>query len=423
MLKKIVIVALFLSNLFAVDAELDIIRKHSLIPNIVVIVTNNSDNIRLANKIKKVIENDFSVSGHFKVIKSDISHENLDDGTGVLINKYGKIDLVLNVEIKKSQNKNIIIETNLIDLNTKSSILRKTYSISNHNRYPFLAHKIAIRINEYLKAPSIEWMDRFVIFSRYINSKKSEIVVADYTLTYQKVVVSGGLNIFPKWADEEQTAFYYTTYDDLYPALIKQDLYTLKSEKILSSNGMIVCSDVSKDGKKLVITMAPNDQPDIYIYDVDSKLKTRLTTYKGIDVGGNFVEDNKKVVFVSDRLGKPNIFAKRIGERGVERLVYHGKNNSQSSTYKDYIVYSSRETSNEFGYNAFNLYLISTQSESIRRLTTQGLNQFPKFSSDGESILFIKNSDKKSYLGIIRLNYSKSFLFKLKSGKLQSIDW
>jgi TolB protein len=266
-------------------------------------------------------------------------------------------------------------------------------------------------------------MDRFVIFARYIDSKRSEIVVADYTLTYQKVVVSGGLNIFPKWADEEQTAFYYTTYDDLYPALIKQDLYTLKSEKILSSNGMIVCSDVSKDGTKLVVTMAPNDQPDIYVYDVKSKLKTRLTSYKGIDVGGNFVENNTKVVFVSDRLGKPNIFAKKIGERGVERLVYHGRNNSQSSTYKDYIVYSSRETSNEFGYNSFNLYLISTQSESIRRLTTQGLNQFPKFSNDGESILFIKNSEKKSYLGIIRLNYSKSFLFKLKSGKLQSIDW
>ena len=71
----------------------------------------------------------------------------------------------------------------------------------------------------------------------------------------------------------------------------------------------------------------------------------------------------------------------------------------------------------------FNLYLISTQSESIRRLTTQGVNQFPKFSQDGESILFIKNYNDKSYLGIIRLNYSKSFLFSLKSGKLQSIDW
>ena len=411
------------TSLFAIDAELDIVRKHSLIPNIAVIVTAKSANKNLAQKIKKVIENDFLVSGHFKVIETDIKHKDIDDGINLVGKKYGKIDLVLNLEIEKTKTKEIVLKTNLIDINTKNSVMKKIYSISNQNRYPFLSHKIAIRVNEYLKAPSIKWMERFVIFSRYINSKKSEIVVADYTLTYQKVVVSGGLNIFPKWANKEQTSFYYTTYDDVLPSLIKQELYTLKSEKIMSSNGMLVCSDVSSDGNKLIITMAPNDQPDIYIYDVKTKLKTRITQYKGIDVGGNFVENDTKVVFVSDRLGKPNIFAKKIGESGVERLVYHGKNNSQSSTYKDYIVYSSRETINEFGYNTFNLYLISTQSESIRRLTTQGLNQFPKFSIDGESILFIKNYKNKSYLGIIRLNYNKSFLFKLKSGKLQSIDW
>jgi TolB protein len=71
----------------------------------------------------------------------------------------------------------------------------------------------------------------------------------------------------------------------------------------------------------------------------------------------------------------------------------------------------------------FNLYLISTDSDFIRRLTTIGINQFPKFSADGESILFVKHYQNESALGIIRLNYNKSYLFPLKVGKLQSIDW
>ncbi len=33
-----------------------------------------------------------------------------------------------------------------------------------------------------------------------------------------------------------------------------------KEKKILSSEGMLVCSDVSSDGSKLIVTMAPNDQ-------------------------------------------------------------------------------------------------------------------------------------------------------------------
>ena len=421
--RSLIIILILISNLFAIDAELDIVRKQSTIPNIAVTITKNTNANNLAKKIKILLEKDFLVSGHFNVQASKFQQHGIDDHILYGNKAFSKIDLLLSLEIINNNKKNIIVKTNLFDINKKESVLKKTYSISNNNRYPFLSHKIAIKVNDYLKAPTIQWMDRFVIFSRYTGAKKSEIVVADYTLTYQKIVVQGGLNIFPKWASTEQESFYYTSYDEMYPSLIKQDLYTSDSKKILESDGMIVCSDVTDNGDKIIVTMAPSGQPDIYIYDLKTKLKRRLTTYSGIDVGGNFVEDNKKIVFVSDRLGKPNIFAKSIAEPGVERLVYHGKNNSQASTFNDYIVYSSRETRNEFGYNTFNLYLISTQSESIRRLTTQGLNQFPKFSSDGESILFIKNYNKKSYLGIIRLNYNKSFLFVLKIGKLQSIDW
>ena len=43
------------------------------------------------------------------------------------------------------------------------------------------------------------------------------------------------------------------------------------------------------------------------------------------------------------------------------------------------------ESDNEFGSNVFNLYLMSTKSDYVRRLTTNGRNQFPKFSSNGES--------------------------------------
>ena len=422
-LKSLIICLIFVSNLFGIDAELDIIRKQSTIPNIAVAITKNTNSLNLAKKIKTLLEKDFLVSGHFNIENTNFKQKNILDTINYKNKQFSKIDLLLNIEVGNNTKKNVVVKISLFDINKKELVLTKSYSISNSNRYPFLSHKIAIKVNDYLKAPTIQWMDRFVIFARYIGAKKSEIVVADYTLTYQKVVVKGGLNIFPKWASKSQDSFYYTSYDELYPSLIKQDLYTSNSKKILESDGMIVCSDVTDSGDKIVVTMAPDGQPDIYVYDLKTKLKTKLTKYSGIDVGGNFVENNNKIVFVSDRLGKPNIFAKTIGESGVERLVYHGKNNSQASTFNDYIVYSSRETINEFGYNTFNLYLISTQSESIRRLTTQGLNQFPKFSSDGESILFIKNYNKKSYLGIIRLNYNKSFLFALKTGKLQSIDW
>ena len=81
------------------------------------------------------------------------------------------------------------------------------------------------------------------------------------------------------------------------------------------------------------------------------------------------------------------------------------------------------ETESEFEENTFNIYLISTKTDYIRQLTTTGKNLFPRFSPYGDTLLYIKGYRNDSALGIIRLGYNKSFLFPLKTGKLQAIDW
>jgi TolB protein len=168
--------------------------------------------------------------------------------------------------------------------------------------------------------------------------------------------------------------------------------------------------------------MAPNGQPDIYLFDVRSGKTERLTRYSGIDVSGQFMGNNS-IVFISNRMGYPNVFSKKIGSKAVEQMVYYGKSNVACSAHKEYIVYKSRETSNAFSTNTFNLHLISTKTDFIRRLTATGVNEFPRFSKDGSAILFIKNYKNQSSIGVVRLEYNKNYLFPLRSGKIQSLDW
>jgi len=421
-LRKIYLIIIFVEVLFGLDAKMEIIKTKSTLPTIIVSAVLDGSNSGITSKIKDLIQKDFQVSGHFKLSKQKIKYDS-NDTFNVKYFRNENIDLLLKLHVRKLKNNLLDINIQLYDINKNEIVLNKIYSAVGYYNYPFMAHKISIEVNKYLNAPTLAWMDNLIVFSRYKNAKESEIVISDYTLTYQKIVVSGGLNIFPKWVNNTQESFYYTSYNEGIPTLKIYNLKTGKLYSITNSDGMIVCSDVSVKSSKIILTMAPNSQPDIYTYDIKSKIKERITNYSGIDVGGSFVENDKKIVFVSDRLKKPNIFAKTIGQKGVERLVYHGRNNSQCTTFQDYIVYSSRELKNEFGGSAFNLYLISTKSDFIRRLTSVGKNQFPKFSQDGNSLLFIKRYKGKSYLGIIRLNFNKSFLFSLKSGKLQSIDW
>ena len=403
---------------FALDATIEVVKDATKLPTIVVENLNSDKNdVLLPSKIHTMLVGDLKVSGHFNVItrnegSKDINYE-----------LYSKDNANLVAKLESGKDGGELISTiQVYDVSLKKPILYKKYSVKEDKRFPFLAHKMAIDINNSIQAPSIEWMNRFVVLAKYTKPKESHIVIADYTLTYQNAIIRDGLNIFPKWADAEQNSIIYTTYTPK-PTLMRYNIYTGKSEKLLSSDGLIVASDVSKDGKKVLLTMAPNAQTDIYLYDIATHQNSRLTSYSGIDVGANFINNEKSIMFISDRLGYPNIFSLDLKSRLISQLVYHGRNNSSASAFNEYVVYSSRESENEFGQNTFNLYLISTKSDYIRRLTASGVNQLPRFSRDGGSIMFVKTSENESALGIIRLNYNKSYLFPLADEKIQSIDW
>lgn len=409
-----------LTNLFAADATIEVIKKVDKMPSISVEDASINYQNTLSKKFFKVLVSDLDVLSIFNVY--DNYEKNNYDADDVSLSNV-KRDYVLRYRLRQDDEGNLNCDYKLISAADSKVLRKKNFRIKKENLYVFLIHNLAIDVNDFIGAEPVEWMKSYVLISRLTAPNESEIVISDYTLTYQHVMVKGGLNVFPHWADKDQSAFYYSVLDGAKPTLYRLDRRTGKSTKILSSDGMMVCSDVSADGNKVLVTMAPEGQPDIYLYDLKTKISTQLTKYSGIDVGAQFLENETEIAFVSNRGGYPNVFSKRIGSKGVQQMVYYGKSNVALAAYKNYIVYKSRESSNEFSHNTFNLHLISTRSAFIRRLTATGVNEFPRFSNNGDSIIFIKNYKSESSVGIIRIKQNKSFLFPLKIGKIQSIDW
>ncbi len=409
-MRKIIFLTIFFSWIFGVDATINVVNSGTNLPRISVVDCSNLQNANLRNKFFKIIVGDLMVGSTFeveKIYQAGEYNNNITSNNSDLVVKYlydGA--LTLNIKVINGKNSNKIFE--------------KIYNISDQNRYPFLAHNAISEIVKTIGFSNVDWMNKMIIFARENARKSSQILVSDYTLSYQKIIVNGGMNKYPKWTNKSQTEFYYTTFINSTPTLFKYNLTNGVRTRIISSNGMLVASDISEDGNRLVLTMAPNDQPDIYIFDKNSRNLTKVTNFDGIDVSGHFLDNETKIAFVSDRLGYPNIFSTQANSssKAVNQMVYEGKNNSDLSTFKNYIVYSSRQ-----GPGIFNLFLISTQSNYVRQLTASGKNLFPRFSDDGGSVLFIKYDERGSNLGIVRVNENKSFQFPLNLGQIQSLDW
>lgn len=398
-MRLLCIIFIFFASLFGMqDATMVVSNEALSLPKLKIIDKSGNINQRLKDNFYSVLKSDFKVTAAYE----------LDETSYDFVFEYSLLQTSNSIEIK-----GVLKDKNGKQIYTKSLVSNDV------NNYVFLAHNYIVEFAKEMKLDDVSWMNQKIIFAKKISSKKSSIVIADYTLSYQKPIITTGLNLFPKWADNAQSSFYYSDYSGKNIVLYRYDILTGKKEAIMNGYGMLVVTDVSKDGGKILVTMAPNDQPDIYLYNVINRTSKKITDYKGIDVSGKFIKNDSAIVFVSDRLGYPNVFMQDIGSfSSVKPMVFKGKNNSSISTYDNYIVYSSREDS-----ATFNLYLMSLNTDYIRQLTLNGKNVFPNYSHNGNSILFLKHLGNQSSVVVLRIEQNLAFSFALKAGLIHSFDW
>jgi len=408
---RFILLFLLTINLFAIDAELTIEKDVDSKASLSIVEDENSVGSSMFHqKMFKLLLNDIKMSGHFNI---DTKHHKGSFDDGIIAPQLHDREYILKYSYSPMGDK---LHVKLIQTYDNRVVFDKGYSVNSSDRYPFLSHNAIVDVNNALNYEDISWMRRYIIFSKYTSSRRSEIWVADYTLSFASIIVRGGLNLFPKWANPKQTAFYYTSYNNTLPTIYRVDMLSGNRTKIISSAGMLVCSDVSRDGSRMLLTMAPKGQPDIYEYSIGGTPK-KITTFRGIDVNGKYVGDESQIVFVSNRMGRPNIYSKSIGSSSVSQVPQYGSHNVSCDAYNEYVLYAVKEG------RATNIYLGSIYSSYTRPLTSNGSNQLPRFSSNGKVVLYIKQNYGKNSIGYMNLATRDSVLYPMISGQIQSIDW
>ncbi len=412
-MRFIILFMAFFYSLYAKEADAVLKIEKNVDNRAKISIIASSDTIK--SKLKKINElfiSDLRLSGHFL---PDRNIQTLNYTTPALVLPT-KSEYTLFYQLKRVNNQ-AVLDIKFYKGNPKKLLLRTNYSVSKLEKYPFLIHKAVSEINKAAGFPSVDWMNRYVVLSRYKGAKQTEIMLADYTFTYRKPIIKGGLNLFPKWADRAQKVLYYSNYNNKDNLLLnKVNIYSGAKSVVIKGKGMLACSDVSRDGSKLLLTMAPSSQPDIYLYQPGS-LK-RLTNFSGIDVGGKFANKEQNVVFVSNRLGNPNIYKMNIDGSNVVKIVHHGTNNGSVDAYDTQVIYSSKENS-----RTYNIYLTDINGEQTRPLTSGGINQFPRFSYDGKVLMYIKRTPSGNSIGFINISANIGEIFNLGIDRIQSIDW
>ena len=156
------------------------------------------------------------------------------------------------------------------------------------------------------------------------------LVVADYDGENEVIVTEDDDPIMsPAWSPDSRRIA-YVSFDGNRSAIYVQQLRSGKHIKVSSDPGINGAPSFSPDGRKLVLTLGGVDgNLDIYVLDLASKQKKRLTTHRAIDTEGTWSPDGRYIYFTSDRAGGPQIYRMSANGGSPERVTFEGSYNAR----------------------------------------------------------------------------------------------
>ncbi len=230
---------------------------------------------------------------------------------------------------------------------------------------------------------------------------KSSLFIMDWDgARLRRLGVTQETIISPRWSEENRLLAYTTR--EARRWLIKiVDFNTMTQKTVFESTSLSIAGDFINK-KNLLITHTDMDNQDLYILDLEtSKIRKFIGGY-GIEIDPSISPDGKRVLFVSDRSGSPQIYIAELSGYNIKRLTYRGSYNTSArwSPSGDSFVYVGTVN----GKNQIFLQRIS--SDEPIQLTDKGNNEEPSFSPDGRFIVFSSDRDGIWKIYIMRLDGS-----------------
>ena len=145
--------------------------------------------------------------------------------------------------------------------------------------------------------------------------------------------------------------------------------------------------EFSPDGNSIVMSVVNDANTDLYIVDINSGIRRRLTSGPAIETSPSFSPDGSKIVYESDRSGTQQLYVLPLGVGEGRRISFGGGSYGTPvwSPNGDLIAFTKKSG------RRFHIGVMRTDGSEERLLTSSFLDEAPTWSPNGRVIMFFRN--------------------------------
>jgi len=298
--------------------------------------------------------------------------------------------------VAQVQNGGLTIESYLYDSSDGTLLFAKRYRTKT-DEWRRVVHRLA---DDIIQAATGE---RGIMSSRVLfvarDKRGKDVYISDLDGgALKKLTEHGGITVSPAMSpDGRYLAF--TSYKEGKPNLYVFDLERNREVYANREDGTKIAS-TWLDKRTLVYTHTTGRNSTIFSENIETKEKKVILRQEGILASPNFSMDGKKMVFVSDMYGTPQIFIRDLSSGETKRLTYAGNYNTTPvlSPKGDLIAYGCKTE------GALEICVMKSDGTEPRVLTDGGVNDSPQFSFCGRYILYSSDNGRKAAIYLMLHN-------------------
>ncbi len=227
----------------------------------------------------------------------------------------------------------------------------------------------------------------------------------------------------PTWSPDLRKVA-YVSFETSRPAVYVQDLSSGQRTRVTNFKGLNGAPSFSPDGQSLALVLSKDGNPEIYVLHLETGKLKRVTNHFAIDTEPNWSIDGKSIIFTSNRGGSPQVYQVNIARAGLpggeaERLTWDGDYNARprvSPDGKSLVVVNRQD-------GVFHIALQDLKTNNMRILTETLLDESPSIAPNGAMLLYATQHGNKGVLAAVSMDAGVKFRLPSKQGDVREPAW